>query len=277
VMVKPINRFLHEPGYKRASVVPGGLKVTYPGYRIKVREYGDGKPRNPWPGLRRLPEYAFIFRDDSLQKMFTVMDKGQVVNDGNMEERLNLFPLHDLADGNTSGVVIDAFSIFDAKSPVSAIIGLTVDSDDALAFSGEVEKAIKIEAKYRVVLSPCKDDLCYIHDILAKCAVQARSHELTNNHLAIYSRLQEESGESIELLQTRMEKDEEFQASKLAQIDYFKAMMNKVAQEDARFVKAARAHMGSDILDFIWKMVPDWCSNDYVGERLSDEQIWIVD
>jgi hypothetical protein len=275
VLMKLIISFPDDHGYKRASIVPGGLKVTYPGYQIKVREYGDGKPRNPWPGLRRLLEYPVIFRDDSLQKFFRVMDKARAMYDGDGDEYKNL--LHHLADGNNSALVVDALSSFDGKSVASAVFGLTVDSDDALAFSGEVEKAIKIEAKYRVILSPCKDNLCYIFDIFSKCAIQARSHELTNNHLAIYSRLQGESGESSELLQTRVEKDEEFHSSKLALIDYFEAMMKKVVQEDERFVKAVTIHLGSEFIEFIWKMVPGWCSNNYVGERLSEEQVWIVD
>jgi hypothetical protein len=275
VLMKPINRFMTEPGYKRGSIVPGGLKVTYPGYRINVREYGDGKPRNPWPGFARLPEHLIIFRDDSLQKRFRVIDKARAVTDADDKEKA--FLLHDLVDGNTSGLVIDTLHGFDGKTLESAILGLTADGDNTLAFGSEAEKATKIEAKYKVILSPCKDDLCYVYDILAKCAIQARSHELTNNHLAIYGRLQEESGESIELLQTRMDEDEGFQESKLALIDYFKAMIEKIVQEDERFVEVAKSHMGSDIIDLLWKMVPDWCISDYVGERLSEEQIWIVD
>ncbi|KAM3075409.1 hypothetical protein ACMFMG_007154 [Clarireedia jacksonii] len=283
VILFSANRFPHGVDYKRASIVSGGLKVTYPGYRIKIREYGDGKPRNPWPGLIHIPESELVFRDDKLQRTFKVMDISQAIAGREEHKNQDLFPLHDLADSNASGLVINAFE-FDGKTlkPVtsglkSAIFGTTVDSDERLTSSGDVEKAIKIDAKYRVILYPCEDDLSYVYDIVAKCAIQARSHELTDKHIAVYSRLQDECGESSKNLQERMKEDEEFQASKLTLVDYFKATMNRVVQEDERFMKGLTRHMGSDILDHIWKMMADWCKNDYIGESLSEEQVWIVD
>ena len=42
---------------KLSPITPKGLRVQYRGYKImKVEDYHDGKPPNPWPGIKRVEE-----------------------------------------------------------------------------------------------------------------------------------------------------------------------------------------------------------------------------
>ena len=173
------------------TITPRGLLVRYPAYRIKaLRDYGDGKPRNPWPGFARIPESYIYFRDAETGNWFRISDKGYAFLNTKWtteEERLaynklGLFPLHEMVETDTSVVIVRA--VGDILEGIFA----SVVEDSATPGEG-----IPVRTARFIMVQPLKAEDGYIYDTVRRLAMDLRRDVLTDEHLRLYDRLVGES------------------------------------------------------------------------------------
>lgn len=75
-----------------------GLRVKFPGYRLYLAQYDDGKPRHPWRGRKRPPEEGIVFRDAKSGDWWSVTTKERAKHVRDVSATLpnpSEFPLHD--------------------------------------------------------------------------------------------------------------------------------------------------------------------------------------
>ena len=259
-----------------------GLKVRFPGYRLSVTKYRDGKPRHPWPGLKRIPEAYMPFREDETGEWYVVHDKKFAYLSSTWrtdEERLEhnkleLFPLHDLADSDRAmlimGEVGKDLSLRDALLVVPAPGGET-----ERRLEGEVGLVVRTER--HIVLNPLTPENGYIHTTIRILAMQLRDDEMTEKHLELYKNLKEEVETSPEALKAKMQESEEFKDSIKGLREKMRTMTAEVLKKDERLVNAVKKYFGASFLEDIWVLIQDFFNHDYLGVKMDDEQLWFID
>ncbi|KAF4631256.1 hypothetical protein G7Y89_g6870 [Cudoniella acicularis] len=210
---------------KRGQVTPHGLRVSYPGYRIRlITSYGDNKPRNPWPGMPTLPERGLPFRDAETGKWRRIADKRYTRNNrgwrsdaerGAYAEK-GLFLLHNVVETGRGVVVLRG-----GKEVKEGILGVLVDEEGEGAGAGvrgdmavEGERAgskeetegkeqdicadLKVKTALHIIMHDLRHEN-YIYDATSRLALQLRADPLTDAHLALYEKLTSEQTQTQNL------------------------------------------------------------------------------
>jgi hypothetical protein len=255
-----------------------GLKVRLPGFRISITKYEDGKPRHPWPGLTRLPESYMHFRDGETGEWYIILDTkyAYLSSTWTTEEarveynKLEKFPLHDLADSNKSLIVMRTMT--NLREAIFALPIPDADCQDV-----KLEDGLAVRTERHIIVNQITPENGYIYTTIGKLAMKLRADGVTEKHLEIHRLLKAEFGDSREGLKAKLQENEEFQASIKVLREKMKDMTAEVIKEDARFVEAVKANFGESLLEDIWFLIQDWFNHGYVGRRLSEDQIWYVD
>ena len=95
-----------------------GLRIQYPGYIIKCKDYTvlDDRPQNPWPGALRIPESYIFFRNVDTGEWNRVTDKRlaylnqqwKTEDDRHEYNKKELFPLNDIAKTDKSVIILNS-------------------------------------------------------------------------------------------------------------------------------------------------------------------------
>jgi hypothetical protein len=257
-----------------------GLKVRFPGFKISISKYTDGKPRHPWPGLKRIPESYMHFRDTETGEWYTISDKKftylsstwKTEEEREEYNKLGLFPLHDVADSDKALVVMTGKVGETLTSLCEAIFGFPVADD------GEKDKEIGIalQTERHIIVNPLMPENGYLYTTIGKLAMELRGDKMTDKHLELYELLKAQVGEDAAVLKKEMQENEEFKASVKGLREKMKVMTAEVIKEDERFVGSVKNYFGASFLDDIWVLIQDWFNHDFLGTKL-DEQVWYVD
>jgi len=273
-ILQPTNRASSLADLQRGTPTAWGFRVKYPGYRI-TQGHNDSKPRNPWLGFSGSADVNMKFRHVETGQWYHIVDKESTLlaRAGASEEQaketkeLGFFPLHDLADTNKSLLLCSATS----KDAIFATPNSSTDSRPA------EEGSLLVRAERQVMVYPVDAAEGYISDTILKLAHRLREDEITDKHLDVFYRLKDESHESLELLDKKMNEDEEFRASRAALIQKMKDMIQGLISEDERFVRSVKISFGASSLEKTWVFIWDFFGNNYIGSSLSPEQVWFVD
>lgn len=289
VLLNSVGKFVRTTSVQKGIIDPRGhgLRVQFPGYRIKCRIYDDWKPRNPWPGLPHVAENGITFLDEETGKRYQIFDKSYALSAQDWksdDERINYnnsrgFPLHDLADTNGSGIVTATAMSAMARASintVSGIFGIITTSLDTTGHEEKRENGLIMQSQFKIVVSSDTDEQNYLYKVFGNLAHEARNNKITDLYLRHYDRIEKESGGSEDMLEKKMLEDEEYKAVRAELKQYFIDITQAVIDVDERFVKAVNTHMG-DVLGSVWVKVREWFREDYIGERVDDEQVWFVD
>jgi hypothetical protein len=255
------------------AITSQGLRVQYPGYRLSViKQYDDGRPRNPWPGFKRIPESYIEFRDVKTGNWFRISDKGNAFISQNQTDeekkafdKLSLFPLHDIANSDRSILIVN--SVGDILEGLFA----TVADEDRLK-----EDGIPVKTERFIMIQSLHPDDGYIYTTVRRLALELRTDPMTDQHLELYDRLSQELGKSTDERQS-LDENEDLKASIKALKEKMKSMMKEVVDNDQRFVTAVSTNFGSDFLDFMWVLIYEFFHHDFVGEKIDADQVWYVD
>jgi hypothetical protein len=254
------------------KLTPCGLRVQYPGYQISLKEnYGDGKPRYPWPGRPRVPESWLQFRDIKTGKWYRIVDNKYAVlsKSWTTEEQrreyneLELFPLHDVADTGRAFLLLGKGE--DMREGILATAEQEPTKDDI---------AVRIE---RHVMVQDLGEEGYVYDIIGKLALRLRSEEMTNTHLRLYERVRGDLEDSSAMARQLAMESEELKASIKCLKDRMIELLAEVVLEDIKFAEMVKKYWGDDFLENLWVLISDWFRRDIFGEKLEDEQVWFVD
>jgi hypothetical protein len=251
---------------------PRGLRVQYPGYRMSLKDdYGDGKPRYPWPGRPRVPESWLQFRDIKTGKWCRIVDNKYAVlsKSWTTEEQrreyndLELFPLHDVADTGQAFL----------------LLGKGEDMREGILATAEEEPtkdgiAVRIE---RHVMVQDLGEEGYIYDVIEKLALRLRGEEMTDTHLRLYERVRGDLEDSSATAKQLAIENDELEASIKRLKDKMIEFLAEVVHEDTKFAEMVKNYWGNRFLENLWVLISDWFRQDIFGEKLEDEQVWFVD
>ena len=271
------TRFLKWSEKNLGKITDRGLRVQYPGYRIKVApETGDRKPQL-LPGFPRCPEFNLRVRDINTGEWYCIYDKTHAwLNQTWTEEErkayneLALFPLHDIAEMGDSGLLLNSSN---NKIPTvhEGLFGTIL----ALQSPDSPEEGLMVRRGRVVVVSLVRPQVMYIYNTLRRLALDVRTSDLAEKHRAIYERLARECDGSPDLLEAAIANSEELGTS-VKQIEKeMQRMVEMVAATDDQFVTAVE-ESGEVHLNSVWVWIYEFVAHDYVGEKLA-EQVWFVD
>ena len=265
---------------------PLGLRVTYPGYRISLRQYQDGRPRNPWPEMERISESHLIFRDEETGRWYQISDKkyglekyltttdsigtGLAATDLTRTEQQDEndqpkeFPLHDFAYGDGAVIILGKWrvGILSKAQPLADGIFARLANKSDIELLGR-GREILVHTKIHLIVTPLTPEHCYIYDNIEKLALRLRNSSITDDHLAVRKSYCPDT--------------EEFRNSAEALTQNMKDVTKELVDADPRFVAAVNKYFGDGHLDHMWTLVRDWFRNDILGSKIPDEQVWIVD
>jgi len=117
----------------------------------------------------------------------------------------------------------------------------------------------------------------FFSDIVRNLALKLRGLAMTDHHLEIYKRLQQECKSLGADIKEAITNDEEMQSSVLELKEKMKSMMQEAISTDERLRNAIINFFGESFLDALWVMIYDFFNHDYVGQKLKDDQLWFVD
>lgn len=286
VYLSPTLRKLRWDDNKPGVLTNKGLKVSYPGFRLRLAQYDDGKPRHPWKGRERPPEEGIVFRNEANGEWYSVSTKERVIQlrDASAPANTSGFPLHDFIHQNShrlgsSTEVCLLMSSMDqgeiAHSEKNAVDGIltiaTVEEPSMLEWllsflpfrkAYGTHRPILAKSQYHVIVGPLPDAISALYNIAEKLAVTLRAEESTERLLAL-SHLHisnEEHKEALKAVERRMME-----------------MMAAALDEDEDLRSGVRRTWGVDIDKYLWVFVGDWFNHAFLGTWLQDDQVWVVD
>ncbi|KAK5730091.1 hypothetical protein LTR15_000025 [Elasticomyces elasticus] len=300
VYLDPALRRLRWNDQNPGTPTENGLKVRYPGYRLYLQQYDDGKPRHPWPGRKRVPENQMVFRDAQTQEWYIITTKQRVrtIRD---EPGIVLteFPLHDFVHqyGNTmasphQGTQLDsAFLLLDETDWLNtphprktAIEGLLMtgtyqmtDQEDAsnIRHPPAGSKTILGNTAHHVMVAPLHAAQSSVYNAAEKSALQLRNEECTDKLLLAHAALDARAGHHS----SESEIEEAYKSALGVVVERMKELMQEAQREDVELGPALSKLLCEDIKDYLWIWVGDWFHHAIFGEKIGggDGVWWIVD
>jgi hypothetical protein len=286
VFLDPKSRRVRWDDKKPGILTDKGLRVSYPGFRLHLAPYNDGKPRHPWKGCRRVPEDGILFRDSSSGEWYSVSTKARAteLRHGSVPESRSEFPLHDFLhqhskiQGQSAEVFLLMTEVDQGETPhaqKNAVDGIlttgTFDQPSTLtwllsflpfAAASSRQRTILAESQYQVLVGALPTALSTLYNTAEQLALTLRGEEVTDRLLALahHGVEHEEYREVLREIEQRMK-------------DMMREALN--GNEALRF--GMRKTWGDDIDEYLWVSVGDWFNHAFLGTRLADDQLWIVD
>ena len=285
VYLSPTLRKLRWDDKKPGILTDKGLKVSYPGFRLHLAQYNDGKPRHPWKGRKRPPENGIIFRDPSNGEWYSVSTKehGKKLRVDSATANSSGFSLHDFIHQNSNHqsssteVFLLMSEIDQGETPHSeknAVDGIltsgTLEETSTLEWllsflpfrKASTQRTILAKSQYHAVVGPLPDAVSALYNSPEKLALTLRAEAVTERLLAL---------SHLEL------DDEEYKVALKAVEQRMKDTMAAKLDGDVYLRTGLRRTWGNDIDEYLWVVVGDWFNHAFLGTRLGEDQVWIVD
>jgi len=273
VYISPTLRKLRWDDMQPGVVTDRGLQVNYPGFRLHLTQYNDGKPRHPWKGRKRIPEDSIPFRDSSSGEWYTISTKEHAIKlrHGTATQNNTEFPLHDFLHQNSSppGRSFEVFLLMTEidqgetphaeKNAVDGILA-TGTFQDSLTMNSQ--STILATSECHVIVGALPTTISALYNAAEQLALTLRGEEVTDRLLAL-------SDLGVENEQYRVVLREVEQR--------MKDMMAIALERDEALKIGMRRTWGDDIDEYLWVAIGDWFNHAFLGERLREDQVWIVD
>lgn len=273
VYLSPTLRKVRWDDTQPGVITNRGLQVSYPGFRLHLVQYNDGKPRHPWRGRSRIPDDGIPFRDASSGEWYNISTKEHAIELrlGTATQNSTEFPLHDFLHQNSSPL--------DSSSEVFLLMteidqGQTSHAEknavDGILATGTFEgsstmsttSTILVRTEYHVIVGALPTAISALYNEAEQLALALRREEVTNRLLAL-SHLGVENEEYKVVLREVEQR--------------MKDMMRLTLARDEALKIGMRKTWGDDIDEYLWVAIGDWFNHAYLGARLGEDQVWIVD
>jgi hypothetical protein len=254
-------------------VTERGLQVSYPGFRLHLAQYNDGKPRHPWRGRKRLPEDGIPFRDSSSGEWYTISTKEHAIElrHGTATQNSTEFPLHDFLHqnsnppGRSSEVFLLMTEIDQGETPhaeKNAVDGILATGTFQDPSTMSRQSTILATSEYHVIVGALPTTISALYNAAGQLALTLRGEEVTDRLLAL-------SDLGVE--------NEEYKVVLREVEQRMKDMMEIALERDEALKIGMRRTWGDDIDEYLWVAIGDWFNHAFLGERLGEDQVWIVD
>jgi hypothetical protein len=254
-------------------VTERGLQVSYPGFRLHLAQYNDGKPRHPWRGRKRLPEDGIPFRDSSSGEWYTISTKEHAIElrHGTATQNSTEFPLHDFLHqnsnppGRSSEVFLLMTEIDQGETPhaeKNAVDGILATGTFQDPSTMSRQSTILATSEYHVIVGALPTTISALYNAAEQLALTLRGEEVTDRLLAL-------SDLGVE--------NEEYKVVLREVEQRMKDMMEIALERDEALKIGMRRTWGDDIDEYLWVAIGDWFNHAFLGERLGEDQVWIVD
>jgi hypothetical protein len=323
VYLSPTLRKVRWDDSQPGVVTERGLQVSYPGFRLHLAQYNDGKPRNPWRGRKRLPEDGIPFRDSSSGEWYKVSTKEHAIElrHGTATQNSTEFPLHDFLHqnsnppGRSSEVFLLVTEIDQGETPhanKNAVDGILATGTFQDPSTISRRSTILAKIGYHVIVSPLRTTISALYKVAEKLALTLRGEEVTDRlpstmsrrstilaksechvivgalpttisalyntaeQLALTLRGEEITDRLLALSDLGVE-NEEYKVVLREVEQRMKDMMEIALERDEALKIGMRRTWGDDIDEYLWVAIGDWFNHAFLGERLEEDQVWIVD
>ena len=254
-------------------VTERGLQVSYPGFQLHLAQYYDGKPRHPWRGRKRIPEDSIPFRDSSSGEWYTISTKEHAIElrHGTATQNSTGFPLHDFLhqnnnpSGHSSEVFLLMTEIDEGETPhaeKNAVDGILATGTFQHPSTISRRSTILANSKYHVIVGALPATISALYNAAEQLALTLRGEEVTDRLLAL-------SHLGVE--------NEEYKVTLREVEQRMKDMMKQALERDEALKIGIRRTWGDDIDEYLWVAIGDWFNHAFLGERLREDQVWIVD
>ncbi|KAK6433211.1 hypothetical protein LTR95_010612 [Oleoguttula sp. CCFEE 5521] len=299
------SRKLRWDDQKLATLTAQGLKVKYPGYRLKLQRHDD-QPHNPWHGILRLPKDCIMFRDVATAKWFSVWTKQSARHDRDGQapqecpqaispgatppERLPLQEfIHrydqtspDVPEFTTSPEC--AFLLLSEGGQEHAVDGLVMTgisrSERNWPFSlpwAAANRTIISSTHYNVLVAPSHPAADKLYVAVKKLVEELREKQCAKNLLHAVAAFSRRS----ECLGLRLEDDDDYKSALEVVERNMRHIMAEALAHNPELDVVLREAFSSPIpKEDAWKFIGHWFHSMCVGEPVGDrdtEGVWIVD
>jgi hypothetical protein len=294
-------------GEQRGQITEDGLQVTFPGFRLHMnneKDFNDGKPTHPWPGIEALPESQIFARAEDGKTWFSLTDTTFAMRTRHFsEEELERFlkertsPLTNiLAQGDVCLVAMDnadmghtqAFLASDENASESSRPAFYKTEQDInvveLSGSSDRSHSLHIHIKRHVILTKLTPEVSRFWETVRDMAYRLRSDEKTAALLAIDRSVSIPSGESQagpqgDILQEPQNEQEQKQKEAIDVLKQaMKDMMKETLKNDGELATVANTMWhGRQLEDDVWVLIGSFFYHDVVATALPSDQVWVVD
>lgn len=251
------SRCVRWQNLERGHITPHGLRVGYPGFRIKMKEYGDDFPRNPWAGSIKISsEINLTFQDEdgawyrmAHLKLLVSQRDGLEVQKRRLDD-LGPFPLRALAGTNEGYIIL--------QLPIGHGVDETTRTGIFTRFIN-ADSGILVKTEHHVLVSRLAPEEQIMFDGFQKLAMKLRYDDIVKKHQELN---EADKAENVFALYQKM-----------------RDSCNDLLEEDIEFKNACKAAWGggSGITNG-WGILANWFEEYYfTATTMPVDQVWIVD
>lgn len=249
---KGSNRLLRWTDANLGIPTDTGLLVKYSGFMLRLRMSTDNLDRNPWVAIPRvIPEFGIIFMDDDGVRYGFAIHEPLAAS--KCAQR-SPFHLHEQVERGSCAILLSVHSWVSKKEQEiwEAIIGDVHTRDDGV---------LNFERAHRGHVWKLHPPEVIVQNWVEKLAKSLRGDPVT---IALAGCQGDQKGERC-----------------AAAITAFKAKVKAVAEEALQDKELRDAvviqYEGEEALGGFWHLIKEWYYHDYIGTKLSEEQMWCVD
>lgn len=284
------TRILHWNNPILGKPIDAGLLVTFPGFKLHLRQSNDGMTRNPWIAMEQLPEWHLLFTATTGEQydIASLSDIDSHAGEEKEERAARKHFLHSIVHGGPCAIIIlnaDDISPGGAAKVNKTCQGLLVqlttgteeDKEGNLNENRE-NHILAAHIKTHVILSPLlpQEKLLYSNvEILAR---SLRTAPFTRTLSKLITTTP--TGGANASNNNNNNNNPEYTAA----VEDLKKQMQKEASAVLENVPGLTDALKSifDVdegkaLGLFWRLVAEWYYHDFEGSWLGKEQRWCVD
>jgi hypothetical protein len=251
------------PAHRAATLTAQGLRVVYPGFKVKLRSWRPGGSLDGWMGLcADAPEHALLCRDVASRRWYKVLStyRSQVVSAWPVERRKqydsqNPWPLYREIRRGDVALIKDTESGSMGAATYLMVRILSRPHDQRK--QGMTEAVLHGESLCSVNISAYDDTHCRFLDALSELSSQTSAKLASLYGDGDGTRAETSANNVMTLMQELTEQ----------RLD-----------DDEAFAHGFRTIMGTAVpRENAWRAVAMWLPVELVLDKLPDDQVWIVD
>ena len=266
------TRILHWNNPILGKPIDAGLLVTFPGFKLRLRNSNDGIIRNPWIAIKQIPEWRLLFTANTGERyeIASISNIDSYAGEAREERAARKPFLHSIVHGGPCAIIIlTANGVSPGVAKVNETCqGLLVQLTGTEKSQGRNENDIlAAHTKTHIILSPLVPQQTLLYSTVESLARKLRTAPLTLtlSKLITTGANQDSNPEytgAVEGLKTRMQEEATAALEKIPGLA--DAMKATFGDED-------------EVLGVFWRLVAEWYYHDFEGSWLGKEQRWCVD
>lgn len=266
------TRILHWTNPILGKPVDAGLLVTFPGFKLHLRDSNDGLVRNPWKAIKQIPEWRLLFTATTGERyeIASISHIDSHAGEGTEERGARKPFLHSIVhEGPCAIILLSGNDIPPGANKVNQTCqGLLVQLTGSGNSSDQNEDhTLFVHTKTHIILSPLLPQQELLYSTVERLARSLRTSPftITLSQLITTGADQDSKSEytaAIEGLKTQIQEE-----------------ANAALEQVLGLADAMKGTFGGEesVLGVFWRLVAEWYYHDFEGSWVGEDQMWCVD